>query len=191
MKLRQLSLLSLATSHATLTYDYLLSALDLLSVRTLEDLVISSIYAGLISAKLDPLAKRVDVSSVSSLRDLKPNSIPQIVAVLDDWNERCVSVLAEIEGQVQNIRAKAAERRKRELEHQATLDKLLSDENAKDRTKPAGKRAVGDTENGGGLDAEYGEAMDLDDNQGRVGQRNSKRGGRLGQFLGSGKRLGG
>ncbi|MCJ1436855.1 hypothetical protein MMC27_006237 [Xylographa pallens] len=192
LKLRQLSLLSLSSSHSTLTYPYLLSALDLPNTRALEDLVISSIYGGLITAKLDTLAQRVDVSSVSPLRDLKPNSLPQLIAILDDWNGRCAGVLSEIEGQVSEVRAKAAERRRREHEQEAIFDKALNDEIMKDsRNKAAGKRGAGDGENAGGIEPDRGEAMDLDEASGRGGQRNAKRGGRFGGFTGLGKRLGG
>lgn len=192
LKLRQLSLLSLSSSHATLTYQYLLSALDLPSTRALEDLVISSIYAGLITAKLDPQAKRVDVSSVSPLRDLKPNSVPQLVSILAEWNGRCDGVLAEIEGQVTEIRARAAERRKVERDHEAKIEKALGHDVTTDRgLKVAGKRGAGDAASGGGLDLDHAELMEIDENSGRGGPRNAKRGGRFGGALtGFGKRLG-
>ena len=192
MKLRQLSLLSLSSSHSTLTYPYLLTALNLLNTRALEDLVISGIYGGLITAKLDPLAQRVDVSSVSPLRDLKPNSVPQLMAILDDWNRRCAGVLSEIEEQVSNVRAKAAEKKRREHEQEAIFNKALNDEIMKDsRNRGVGKRGAGDGETAASLEPDRGEAMDLDETFGRGGQRNAKRGGRFGGFAGLGKRLGG
>ena len=184
LKLRQLSLLSLSTSHKNLTYEHLLPALDLPSIRALEDLVISSIYAGLITAKLDTLGKRVDVSSVSPLRDLKPNSVPKLVVILEDWNSRCANVLAEIEGQVKDVRAKAAERKRREQQHESLYDRALNDDIARDRGKVAGKRGAGDGENNGGPGIDPGEAMEVDEISGRGGQRNAKRGGRFGFRLG-------
>lgn len=188
-KLRQLTLLSLSTSHDTLTYSYLLAALALPTIRVLEDLVISCIYAGLLNAKLDTLSKRVDVSSVAPLRDLRPNSVPQIVAVLDDWNGRCVSVLAEIEGQVTEVRRRAADRRRREKEHERILEKAMADDRtSKDTGKAGGKRGAGEAGNGEGYDVDQGDMMDVDETLGRGGQRNAKRGGR---FAGLGKRLGG
>ena len=191
LKLRQLSLLSLSSSHATLTYTHLLSALDLPNTRALEDLVISSIYAGLITAKLDTLEKRVEVSSVAPLRDLKPNSVPQLVAILEDWNGRCVSVLSEIEGQIRDVRVRAAQRKRREAEHQAVFEKAAAEENLKDRGKAVGKRGMGDTETSGGTTGENGEVMEVDEVIGRGGQRNAKRGGKFGPLGGLGKRLGG
>ncbi len=187
-KLRQLSLLSLATSPSTLTYSYLQTALSIPTIRALEDLIISTVYAGLLTAKLDTLGKRVDVSSVSPLRDLRPNSVPHMVAVLDDWDKRCIGVLAEIEGQVNDVRRNAAERRRRQQEAERVIEKTMEEEGVKEKGKAAGKRGAADGENTGGYDAEGGEEMDVDDVLGRGGARNAKRGG--GRLGGIGRRLG-
>lgn len=174
-KLRQLTLLSLSTSPSTLTYAHLLTELSLPTTRALEDLVISSIYAGLLTAKLDTLAQRVDVSSVAPLRDLKPGSVPLMVSVLEDWDSRCVNVLGEIEGQIREIRRRAQEQRKRETEHEKAVAKKMGE--SEDGKGKLGKR-------GGGEEADE---MDIDEGGRRL--RGAKRGG--GNFLGGlGKRLG-
>ncbi|KAL8716567.1 MAG: hypothetical protein Q9225_006116, partial [Loekoesia sp. 1 TL-2023] len=126
-KLRQLSLLSLSTSPSTLTYPHLLHALSLPSIRALEDLVISSIYAGLLTAKLNTQSQRVDVSSVSPLRDLRPGSIPTLISTLDNWNTRCVSVLEDLENQVREVKQKALERRKKEVRDEMVVEKLVAE----------------------------------------------------------------
>ncbi|KAL6713892.1 hypothetical protein ACLMJK_008386 [Lecanora helva] len=176
-KLRQLSFLTLATTPSNLSYPHLLTALSLPTTRALEDLVITSIYAGLLTAKLDTLSQRVDVSSVAPLRDLKPNSIPHMVKVLEDWDSRCVNVLGEIEAQVAEVRKKAVERRRREVEYEKLVAKAMGEGDGKGKL---GKR---------GGSGEDGDEMDLDD--GSTGRtRGAKRGG--GNFLGGlGKRLGG
>lgn len=181
-KLRQLTLLTLSTSPTTLTYPSLLTALSLPTTRQLEDLVISSIYAGLLSAKLDTLAQRIDVSSVSPLRDLRPNSIPTMISVLEDWDSRCVDVLGELEERVMDVRRKAAEQRKRELENEKAVEKAMGEDGG--RGKAVGKRGARDEENGteGG-----GDVMDVDEGAGRGRPRNAKRGGR---FAGIGKKMG-
>lgn len=174
-KLRQLTLLSLPTSPTTLTYAHLLSELSLSTTRALEDLVISSIYAGLLTAKLDTLSQRVDVSSVAPLRDLRPGSVPRMVSVLEDWDTRCVSVLGEIEGQVREIRRKAQQQRKRETEHEKAVAKKMGEN--EDGKGKLGKR-------GGGEEADE---MDIDESGRKL---RAKRGG--GNFLGGlGRRLGG
>ena len=168
-------MLSLSTSPSTLTYAHLLSELSLPTTRALEDLVISSIYAGLLTAKLDTLSQRVDVSSVAPLRDLKPGSVPRMVSVLEDWDSRCVSVLGEIEGQVREIRRKAQEQKRRDTAHERTVAMRMG-ENEEGNGK-LGKR-------GGG---EEGDEMEIDEGGRR--SRGAKRGG--GNFLGGlGRRLG-
>lgn len=101
-------------------------------------------------------------------------------------------MLAEIEGQVTEIRAKAAEKRKLEREHEAKFDKAVGQDGMTDRgLKVAGKRGAGDAENNGGLDLEQAELMEIDENSGRGGPRNAKRGGRFGApFTAFGKRSG-
>lgn len=175
-KLRQLTLLSLSSFPSTLTYAHLLSELSLPTTRALEDLVISSIYAGLLTAKLDTLAQRVDVSSVAPLRDLKPGSVPRMVSVLEDWDGRCVTVLREIEGQVREVRRKAQEQRKRETEHEKAVAKRMGEN--EDGKGKLGKRVGG----------EEADEMEIDEGGRRL--RGAKRGG--GNFLGGlGRRLGG
>ncbi|KUJ24149.1 uncharacterized protein LY89DRAFT_557297, partial [Mollisia scopiformis] len=112
LKLRQLSLLTLAKNQADLTYKSLLGHLGLETTRELEDLVISAIYAGLLNATLDPYHELVAISSVAPLRDLQPNSIPQMLVTLNEWSSRCVSTLADLERQIASIKAEAKRRHK-------------------------------------------------------------------------------
>lgn len=187
-KLRQLSLLTLSTSPYNLTYENLLSELSLPDIRALEDLVISNIYAGLLSAKLDTLAKRVDVSSVAPLRDLRPESVPEMVAVLDDWDKRCIGVLREIEKQVREVRRKAEEVRARDIEDERAFERAM-EYDGKDKGKAAGKRGARDAADRDSGIADGGDEMDVDEGAGRGRPRATKRGG--GRFVGIAKKLSG
>ncbi|KAL8968120.1 MAG: hypothetical protein Q9197_005051, partial [Variospora fuerteventurae] len=126
-KLRQLTLLSLSASPSNLTYPHLLTTLSLPTVRALEDLVISTIYSGLLTAKLNTQTQRVDVSSVSPLRDLRPGSIPALNSALGAWEVRCIAVLDDLENQIKEIKQKALERRKRELRDDGAVEKLVQE----------------------------------------------------------------
>jgi COP9 signalosome complex subunit 7 len=182
-----LTLLTLCGSPSTLTYSHLLTALDLPSIRALEDLIISSIYAGLLTAKLDTLNSRVNVSSVSPLRDLRPNSVPQMVKVLEEWDARCIGALGEIEGQIKEVRRRAVEVKRREIEHEKAVKQamaLIHDALA----KSSGKRGAFDKDLDGGP-GEAGTEMDVDEGPGRGRPRGAKRGG--GRLAGFAKRLGG
>ncbi|KAI9817111.1 MAG: hypothetical protein M1827_001223 [Pycnora praestabilis] len=192
-KLRLLTLLTISTSPAALTYTHLQTALSLSTTFALESLIISAIYAGLLTAKLDTVARRVDVSSVSPLRDLRPASIPTTIAVLDDWDSRCVGVLGEIEGQVREIRWRAGERRRKEREVEAVMENALGNTIATGVGGGGGSgagigAAVGAKGDKRAADGgEEGEEMDVDEIMGRGGTRNAKRGGS--RFGGVGRRL--
>ena len=143
----------------------------------------------MLTAKLDTLAQRVDISSVSPLRDLRPNSVSSLISTLDDWNARCVSVLGELEDQIEGVRQKAIKKRQREQRDEAALDKLVSSKDtSNDKGKSGGKRGAQEAIGGRGVfGGEGGEEMDLD--QGRLGGRSKgvKRGG--GGIKGAAKRM--
>ncbi|KAL7906182.1 hypothetical protein GGI35DRAFT_482965 [Trichoderma velutinum] len=121
LKLRQLSLLSLASDRSSLSYDALQNALGLSSVREVEDLVITAIYAGLLHATLDPARQAIQVSSIAPLRDLAPGTIPDMINALQNWAGRCQSTLGDLEEQIKNIREAAITR---ETEKRASDKKL-------------------------------------------------------------------
>ncbi|KAL8836700.1 MAG: hypothetical protein Q9170_002832 [Blastenia crenularia] len=179
-KLRQLTLLSLSIFPSNLTYPHLLQALFLPSVRALEDLVISSIYSGLLTAKLNTQSQRVDVSSVSPLRDLRPGSIPTLISSLDAWNTRCVSVLDDLENQVRDVKHKALERRKREVRDGTAMENLVMDAKKGMPTYPSERGKVlggkrGAQEVGAAVD-DGDDAMQLDEERGGGRLRGVKRG---------------
>lgn len=126
LKLRQLSLLTLAKNPHNLSYASLQSALGLSDARAVEQLVISAIYAGLIQAQLDPRDQAVLVSSVSPLRDLAPGSILSMLANLQEWSGRCTSTLADLEAQIQAIKETAAQRHLEKKQWQEQTEKLVA-----------------------------------------------------------------
>lgn len=119
-KLRQLTLLTLARSahHSpdpstpVLSYPSLISALDLTTPQELEELVISAIYAGLLSAKLDPQHALVRINHVAPLRDVAPDdsAVSGLLTSLRSWASRCDATLQSLETQMSSLRA-AADRR--------------------------------------------------------------------------------
>ena len=142
MKLRQLSLLTLARDRENLTYEALQKALDLKAARDVEDLVISAVYAGLLHATLDPARQAVHVSSVAPLRDLSPGAIPDMLTALKSWGDRCTSTLTNLETQVKEIRATAVARQREQRSADEKLQKLVSE--SSDRAGPRGGASVRD-----------------------------------------------
>ena len=114
---------------------------------------------------------------MAPLRDLRPGSIPHMVSILEEWDSRCVTVLADLEGQVREVRRKAQEQRKREAEHEKAVAKAMGE--GGDGKGKLGKR--------GG--EEEGDEWEVD--EGGVGRiRVAKRGGGK-LFGGFGRKLGG
>jgi COP9 signalosome complex subunit 7 len=134
LKLRQLSLLTLARDRANLSYDALSKALGLSGSRALEDLVISAIYAGLLDATLDPYRQAVQVNSVAPLRDLAPSAIPPMIAALQAWSSRCSTTLSDLESQIASIKATALRRAQEKQSRDEKLKRLI--EEAKDPNAP-------------------------------------------------------
>eukprot|EP01031_Cornospumella_fuschlensis_P036830 gene36830-44678_t len=95
-KLRQLSVLSLVAERQGVSYQELMEALGLSSVSSLEDLLISCIYANLLSGKLDQMRRTLWVSRANS-RDVSPADVSDIIQTLLDWQQRAVDTEAALE----------------------------------------------------------------------------------------------
>lgn len=142
-KLTLLTLLSLASEPHPLNYDYLTTTLFLDSSAALEAIITEAIYSGLITARLSPTSNppTVHITSVAPLRDLRPNSLPEILKVLQVWESRCSSVVGDIEAQIAGIKNNAAKRKAREMRRQEVVDTaVLSNDSIGD---------VGNTPGGG------------------------------------------
>lgn len=126
LKLRQLSLLTLARDRRNLTYEKLAANLELASPRDLENLVVTAVYAGLLDATLDPHRQVVQVNSIAPLRDLAPGAIPPIMDKLGAWSDRCGSTLAELEAEIQTIRNKATQRQKLQEHNEKEVQRLIA-----------------------------------------------------------------
>lgn len=94
-KLRQLSLLTLTEKHKEIPYDLLRCHLGITETRSLEDLIIDSIYAGLINGKIDQKAQLLKVRDAMR-RDVRRDQIAVLIARLSEWNNNCDTVLDAI-----------------------------------------------------------------------------------------------
>lgn len=150
LKLRQLSLLTLARDPHNLSYAALQHALGLPDARAVEDLVISAIYADLLAAQLDPRHQTVHVSRVSPLRDLAPNSIPAALAALQSWSGRCTSTLADLSAQIAAIRHAAAQRHAEKAGWEAAQAALVDNYKAQEAMAAAGSGGLGGAGGAGG-----------------------------------------
>lgn len=177
-KLRLLSLLPLSRAHETLTYKHLQSALDLSTTRELEELITTAIYAGLITAKLDPAHSVVSVTSVAPLRDLAPGSLPALESTLQSWSQRCDSALADLEVQVAQVKKEAVDRERLRRKKERALEAMMQG----GEEKGLGKRGMTS-----GMDND--DAMDLDDEGGSGRQTRGSKKGHGFNFGGIGRKL--
>jgi COP9 signalosome complex subunit 7 len=149
----------------------------------LEEVVIAAVYAGLLSATLDPARQAVQVSSVAPLRDLAPGAVPSMLSALTTWSHRCTETLSELENQINAVRAAALAREKERREAEEKLQNAVAEvkeAEAKNEDNGAvrggikargyGRRGIVDI--GGGVS---GESMDLDGPNKEEKQRPSKR----------------
>ena len=193
-KLQQLSLITIASRGTQyLTYPTLLAELELPSIRALEDLVISAVYAELLEAKLDTKAQLVEVSSTAG-RDVAPDDVGEMVAMLQAWSRQCEGVLADIDVQMKTVQAESLQQKKDRDEYEKLLkgrwDKVQPD----DKGAGKGKRVISDgTDEGRG---EYDDEMDLDDGpfggdgggQGGANASRLRAKGRIGNLMSGKKR---
>lgn len=99
VKLKHLTMVSLATQSKCLPYALLLKELEIKHVRELEDLTIEAIYADIIRGKIDQKHQQLEVDFAIG-RDIRKENVGQILTVLGEWCNNCESVLLDIEKQI-------------------------------------------------------------------------------------------
>lgn len=139
-----------------------MTALELPTARSLEELITTAIYSGLITATLDPAHSVVSVTSISPLRDLAPGSLPALQNTLQSWSQRCDSALADLETQIAKVKQEALDREKLRRKKERAFEAALQASDEKNNGK---RNLMGD------------DAMEIDDEggSGRV-TRSNKRG---------------
>ncbi|KAK6918651.1 hypothetical protein RJ641_017073 [Dillenia turbinata] len=85
LKLKQLTVLTLAEKNKVLPYDQLMHELDVTNVRELEDFLINEcMYAGIVRGKLDQLRRCFEVQFAAG-RDLRPEQLGTMIQTLTNW----------------------------------------------------------------------------------------------------------
>jgi len=119
-KLKQLTIVSLAAKHKTLGYDFLMKELEINVVRALEDLIIESVYQGLVKGQLDQNKKAFEVQSAIG-RDIGPNDVSDMLQTLESWLQASSAVQIRLDARSKFL-AEQAEK-KRQEEEQLLLEK--------------------------------------------------------------------
>jgi len=127
LKLRQLTVISLASQCRSISYSQLVQQLSLDGERQLEDLIIDSVYRGVMSARLDPKHRMVHVESWKG-RDVPIEATQAIMDKLNSWTEQCSSVEQALISEMQRAEkrlAQLAEAERKVDEEVATVRKTV------------------------------------------------------------------
>jgi len=121
-KLKQLTIVSLASKNRVIPYSVLQTELDVTNVRELEDLIIDSIYQGLLTGKLDQAKSEVQVDETFG-RDIKSEDVKKLFTTLDSWAGSSDSLMKLIEDRL----AWASKETKRATQHKEEFAKKLEE----------------------------------------------------------------
>ncbi|KAF5843686.1 hypothetical protein DUNSADRAFT_10861 [Dunaliella salina] len=115
IKLKQLTLVSLALKIKVISYQMLQQQLEIPTVRQLEDFIITEcFYTSIIAGKLDQKKACLQIHN-SIGRDVRPEQLPELEAGLQNWVQAAEGVLESIENRIQ-YSAQAAEQYRQERE---------------------------------------------------------------------------
>ncbi|WWC71921.1 uncharacterized protein I206_105880 [Kwoniella pini CBS 10737] len=122
LKLKHLTLVSLALHNRSLTYDQILTSLRIESIRQLEDLIIDAIYAGLLSGKMHHHEKVLHVDWVAS-RDLEEQDLIAVQNGLLNWCKTAETLLTTLDEQILVTRQNAANEAADQADYKAYRDR--------------------------------------------------------------------
>ncbi|KAF5469970.1 hypothetical protein F2P56_010524 [Juglans regia] len=133
LKLKQLTVLTLAETNKVLPYDQLMKELDVTNVRELEDFLINEcMYAGIVRGKLDQLRRCFEVQFAAG-RDLRPGQLGSMIQTLSNWLATSDNLLLSIQekikwadsmGELDKKHRKEVEDRVEEVKKSLSLKKL-------------------------------------------------------------------
>eukprot|EP00808_Paulinella_micropora_P026545 g82301.t1 len=105
-KLKMLTIVSQASLSKELSYSSLMTAVDISQVRTLEDLIIETIYLGLLKGELDQKRGLLLVQSAIA-RDIGPSDVVEMRKQLTTWlgaSEQLITALTKNVDESQTVR---------------------------------------------------------------------------------------
>jgi len=98
-KLKQLSIVTLASRSRLIPYSVLQEQLDIIALRDLEDLIIDAIYQGVIQGSLDQRKQQLEIEFAMG-RDIKSDSLDNMLAVLRNWSSQSDALIGTIKDKV-------------------------------------------------------------------------------------------
>ncbi|KAJ1956864.1 hypothetical protein GGI12_005192 [Dipsacomyces acuminosporus] len=143
-KLKHLTLVSFASKEKILPYETIMQELSCDSEQQMEDLVINTIYKGLISAKLDQRRRLIEVDYVIG-RDVSREELRSMHSLLTAWSAVCEQALGSLNESIAEANAAATIKKREDVEFTQNLQDV--------RVKYASSSADGDA--GSAHDSQY------------------------------------
>jgi len=150
-KLKQLSLVSLAANSSVLEYKQMMNELSLDTPRALEDLILKTVFAGLVEGQLDQQKGVFEVQFAMG-RDIGPNDVDIMLAKLKDWLEHSTTLKEELKTHQTRANAKVVSDSKLEeviTNKRAALIKEVNNDKHSKRHIGAMSGLGGDSKRGG------------------------------------------
>nr|AEB71560.1 COP9 complex subunit 7a [Solanum chacoense] len=124
LKLKQLTVLTLADTSKVLPYDQLMQELDVTNVRELEDFLINEcMYVGIVRGKLDQLKRCFEVQFAAG-RDLRPGQLGNMLQTLTDWLTTSDNLLVSIQEKIKWADTMSESDRKHRKEVEERVDEV-------------------------------------------------------------------
>ncbi|KAK7047216.1 hypothetical protein VNI00_006882 [Paramarasmius palmivorus] len=144
VKLKQLSIVTLAAERRILSYKELMNALQTPTIRELEDLIIDAIYLDLLRGKLDQKEEQFEVEYTMG-RDLEPGKLESLLVALKDWASTTSAVLKTLDDKIQAINNEAVAAKVAKEEQEKEVQTVLKEiqEKAKDSKQSTGSVMTG------------------------------------------------
>ncbi|GFQ06535.1 cop9 signalosome complex subunit 7 [Phtheirospermum japonicum] len=158
LKLKQLTVLTLAETNKVLPYDMLMQELDVSNVRELEDFLINDcMYVGILRGKLDQLRRCFEVQFAAG-RDLRPGQLGSMIQVLANWLTTSDDLLVSIQEKIKwaDSMAEMDKKHKKEM-----------DERVEDVKKTLSLKADNDIRGHEEIFSRHGGVMDYDQDRTR------------------------
>jgi len=149
-KLKKLSVVTLGSQSKSISYGTLMQALEMTGVREVEDLLIETIYDGLLQGKLDQQLSQVEVDFCMG-RDIHPDEIMAMCDQLGQWYANSHEVLACISDKLNEYKAERDRARAQQVDLDAKVDAVK-----------VAVRAQQDAQEGPGGDFDAGFDDDID-----------------------------
>eukprot|EP01121_Diplochlamys_sp_Union-15-3_P019264 TRINITY_DN721_c1_g1_i1.p1 TRINITY_DN721_c1_g1~~TRINITY_DN721_c1_g1_i1.p1 ORF type:complete len:291 (+),score=61.95 TRINITY_DN721_c1_g1_i1:40-873(+) len=124
-KLKQLTIVSLASKNRVIPYDGLLKQLDIPNVRALEDIIIDSIYQGLLDGKLDQQRGQLEVDMVIG-RDLRAEEYDKLTSTLNAWCDQSKDLLKAIREKIDWAKSYQEKQKAHKQDFEKKMDNIKS-----------------------------------------------------------------